>query len=171
MPSATQTSGSNWLVNLSQREADIAIRATNAPPEHLVGIRLGTMRSAVYGGAGYLAGQPQGRHYSEMDWIALDDSLPDHPSQHWRRARHPQALPRHKVGNLLAVAGAVVNGLGVGVVPLAMMRDHPQVTMLDGPLPELDIGLWLLAHPDTRYLGRMKAMFDFLRTAVALPAS
>lgn len=166
-----ELASTNVLVNLSQREADIAIRATNAPPEHLVGIRLGTMRSAVYGGIGYLAGQPQGRHYSEMDWIALDDSLPDHPSQHWRRARHPQALPRHKVGNLLAVAGAVVNGLGVGVVPLAVMRDHPQVTMLDGPLPELDIGLWLLAHPDTRYLGRMKAMFDFLRTAVALPAS
>ncbi|MDK6077238.1 LysR family transcriptional regulator [Massilia varians] len=166
-----ELASTNVLVNLSQREADIAIRATNAPPEHLVGIRLGTMRSAVYGGIGYLAGQPQGRHYSEMDWIALDDSQPDHPSQHWRRARHPQALPRHKVGNLLAVAGAVVNGLGVGVVPLAVMRDHPQVTMLDGPLPELDIGLWLLAHPDTRYLGRMKAMFDFLRTAVALPAS
>lgn len=166
-----ELASTNVLVNLSQREADIAIRATNAPPEHLVGIRLGTMRSAVYGGIGYLAGQPQGRHYSEMDWIALDDSLPDHPSRHWRRARHPQALPRHKVGNLLAVAGAVVNGLGVGVVPLAVMRDHPQVTMLDGPLPELDIGLWLLAHPDTRYLGRMKAMFDFLRTAVALPAS
>jgi DNA-binding transcriptional LysR family regulator len=166
-----ELASTNVLVNLSQREADIAIRATNAPPEHLVGIRLGTMRSAVYGGAGYLAGQPQGRHYSEMDWIALDDSLPDHPSQHWRRARHPQALPRHKVGNLLAVAGAVMNGLGVGVVPLAVMRDHPQVTMLDGPLPELDIGLWLLAHPDTRYLGRMKAMFDFLRTAIALPAS
>jgi DNA-binding transcriptional LysR family regulator len=166
-----ELASTNVLVNLSQREADIAIRATNAPPEHLVGIRLGTMRSAVYGGVGYLAGQPQGRHYSEMDWIALDDSLPDHPSQHWRRARHPQAVPRHKVGNLLAVAGAVVNGLGVGVVPLAVMRDHPHVAVLDGPLPELDIGLWVLAHPDTRYLGRMKAMFDFLRTAIALPAS
>lgn len=164
-----ELAGTNVLVNLSQREADIAIRATNAPPEHLVGIRLGTLRSAVYGGTGYLAGQPQGRHYSEMDWIALDDSLPDHPSQHWRRARHPRTVPRHKVGNLLAVAGAVVNGLGVGVVPLAVMRDHPEVTVLDGPLPELDIGLWLLAHPDTRYLGRMKAMFDFLRSAIDLP--
>ena len=160
----------NVLVNLSQREADIAIRATNAPPEHLVGIRLGTMRSAVYAGRDYLAAQPAGRHYGEMDWVALDDNLPDHPSQGWRRAHHPHAPVRHKVSNLLAVAGAVVNGLGVGVVPLAVMREHPQVAMLDGPLPELDIGLWVLAHPDTRYLGRMKAMFDFLRTAIALPA-
>lgn len=160
----------NVLVNLSQREADIAIRVTNAPPEHLVGIRLGTVRSAVYGGKGYLAAQPQERHYSEMDWIALDDSLPDHPSQAWRRTHYPLVAPRHKVSNLLAVAGSVVNGLGVGVAPLAVMREHPQAVMLDGPLPELDIGLWVLAHPDTRYLGRMKAMFDFLRTAIELPA-
>ena len=160
----------NVLANLSQREADIAIRVTNAPPEHLVGIRLGTMRSAVYAGKDYLAAQAEGRHYGEMDWIALDDSLPHHPSQHWRRAAFPKLAPRHKAGNLLAVAGAVVNNLGVGIVPLAVLRAHPQVVMLDGPLPELDIGLWLLAHPDTRTLGRMKAMFDFLRSAIDLPA-
>lgn len=159
----------NVLVNLSQREADIAIRVTNDPPEHLVGIRLGTVRSAVYAGKDYLARQPADTPLGAMDWIALDDSLPDHPSQGWRRAHYPQVAPRHKVSNLLAVAGAVVNGLGVGVVPLAVMRDHPHALMLEGPLPELDIGLWVLAHPDTRYLGRMKAMFDFLRGAVVLP--
>ncbi|SFC31832.1 LysR family transcriptional regulator [Massilia yuzhufengensis] len=160
----------NVLANLSQREADIAIRVTSSPPEHLVGIRLGTMRSAIYAGKDYLATQPAGKHYSEMDWIALDDSLPDHPSQQWRRAHYPKLAPRHKASNLLAVGGAVVNGLGVGIVPLAVLREHPQVAMLEGPVPELDIGLWLLAHPDTRYLARMKAMFAFLRTAIVLPA-
>lgn len=160
----------NVLANLSQREADIAIRVTSSPPGHLVGIRLGTMRSAIYAGKDYLATQPAGRHHGEMDWVALDDSLPDHPSQRWRRAAFPKLAPRHKAGNLLAVAGAVVNNLGVGIVPLAVLREHPQIVMLDGPLPELDIGLWLLAHPDTRYLGRMKAMFDFLRANIDLPA-
>lgn len=160
----------NVLANLSQREADIAIRVTNEPPEHLVGIRLGTVRSAIYAGKGYFASQPAGRHHGQMDWIALDDSLPDHPSQRWRRAAFPKLVPRHKAGNLLAVAGAVVHDLGVGIVPLMVLREHPQVVMLDGPLPELDIGLWLLAHPDTRYLGRMKAMFDFLRAHIVLPA-
>ncbi|KFI08911.1 LysR family transcriptional regulator [Massilia sp. BSC265] len=160
---------SNAIANLGQREADIAIRVTNAPPEHLVGIRLGTVRSAVWGGRDYLAAQPAGMQIEELDWISLDDSLPEHPSRIWRRDALPKVAPRYKVGNLLAVAGAVVNGLGVGVVPLAVMRGHPQVEMIGEPLPELDIGLWVLAHPDTRYLGRMKAMFDFLRTAVKLP--
>ena len=160
---------SNAIANLGQREADIAIRVTNAPPEHLVGIRLGTVRSAVWGGRDYLAAQPAGSQLGDMDWIALDDSLHEHPSQAWRRDALPRVAPRYKVGNLLAVAGAVVNGLGVGVVPLAVMRAHPHAEMIGDPLPELDIGLWVLAHPDTRYLGRMRAMFDFLRTAIVLP--
>lgn len=160
----------NVIANLGQREADIAIRVTGTPPEHLVGIRLGTMRSAVYAGKAYLAAQPKGRHVSEMEWVGLEDGLADHPSTRWRQAAHPTVAPRCKLSNLLAVAGAVVNGIGVGVVPLAVMREHPDVVMLEGPLPELDIDLWVLAHPDTRYLGRMKAMFDFLRAAIVLPA-
>jgi len=166
---ALELETSNAIANLSQREADIAIRVTNAPPEHLVGIRLGTMRSAIWASRSYLSGQPAGRQLAEMEWIALDDSLPEHPSQIWRRGALPEVTPRYKVGNLLAVAGAVVNGLGVGVAPLAVMRAHPDAVMLGEPLPELDIGLWALAHPDTRYLGRMRAMFDFLRTAIVLP--
>jgi len=166
---ALELETSNAIANLSQREADIAIRVTNAPPEHLVGIRLGTMRSAIWASRAYLASQPAGRQVAEMDWIALDDSLLEHPSQVWRRSALPETTPRYKVGNLLAVAGAMAAGLGVGVAPLAVMRGHPDAVMLGEPLPELDIGLWALAHPDTRYLGRMRAMFDFLRTAIDLP--
>jgi DNA-binding transcriptional LysR family regulator len=160
----------NAVANLSQRDADIAIRATRHPPEHLVGIRLGTLRAAVYAGKDYLAAQPPGRHYSEMDWIALDDSLPDHPSQRWRREHYPKLAPRYKVNSVLALAGAIVHGFGVGVAPLAVLGAHPQAVIVEGPLAELDTELWVLAHPDTRYLGRMKAMFDFLRAEVRLPA-
>lgn len=157
------------LANLSQRDADIAIRITQAPPEHLIGVRLGTLRTAVYASQAYLAAQPPGRHYSEMDWIVLDDSLADHPSHVWRRRRYPKLKPRIKVSNLLGVAGAVVHGMGVGVVPLVVLDKHPQAVILDGPLPELDLDVWALAHPDTRHLGRMRAMLDFLRHALDLP--
>lgn len=160
----------NTMVNLSQRDADIAIRLTNSPPEHLIGSRLGTLRMAVYAGQAYLSTQPKDRHYSEMDWITLDDSIPDHPSHRWRRQQYPKLKARYRMSNLLAVAGAVVGGLGVGVVPLAVLRDNPQAVVLAGPFAELDMDLWALAHPDTRHLGRMKAMFEFLRTSLDLPA-
>jgi DNA-binding transcriptional LysR family regulator len=76
---------SNALVNLSQRDADIAVRATRKLPEHLVGVKLGTLRAAVYGSKEYLRSIPESTLPADMEWVTLDESLPDHPSQKWRR--------------------------------------------------------------------------------------
>ncbi|MCC2971014.1 LysR family transcriptional regulator [Massilia sp. IC2-476] len=160
---------SNALANLSHRDADIAIRATKNPPEHLVGVRLGRLEAAVYASKAYLAAHRHIPDYRDMDWIALDATLPDHPSQRWRRLHHPKVIPRYRMNSVLSVAGAVVHGMGVGVVPLALFRDNPQVEIVDGPIAELETELWALAHPDTRHLQRMKLMFEFLHGALGLP--
>ncbi|VXC62084.1 LysR family transcriptional regulator [Massilia sp. 9I] len=159
---------SNALANLSHRDADIAIRATKTPPEHLVGVRLGRLEAAVYASKAYLAAHRHIPDYRDMDWIALDATLPDHPSQRWRRQHHPKVIPRYRMNSVLSVAGAVIHGMGVGVVPLAVLRDHPLVEIVDGPIAELETELWALAHPDTRHLQRMKVMFEFLRNALDL---
>jgi DNA-binding transcriptional LysR family regulator len=157
----------NALANLSRREADVAIRATRKPPEHLVGVRLGTLRAAVYASKAYLA---RGKPYPEgADWIALDDSLPDHPSQAWRRRRFPKIPARHRVNSVMSVAGAVMAGMGVGVVPLFVFDGEPRVEIVEGPLDELDTELWCLSHPDARELQRVKLWFAFLREHLQLP--
>jgi len=157
----------NALANLSRREADVAIRATRKPPGHLVGVRLGTLRAAVYASKDYLA---RGKPYPEgADWIVLDDSLPDHPSQAWRRQRYPKLPARHRVNSVMSVAGAVAAGMGVGVAPLFVFDGDPQVEIVEGPLDELDTELWCLAHPDARELQRVKLWFAFLREHLQLP--
>ncbi len=161
---------SNALANLSQRDADIAVRATRKPPDHLVGVKLGTLRAAVYGSKGYLQSVGEATLPENMDWVALDESLPDHPSQKWRRQHYPKLKPRYRVNSVLSAAGAIVNGLGVGVVPLIVLHDNPQVQIVEGPLGELDTDLWVLAHPDARHLQRVKMLFDFLRQNIRLPA-
>jgi DNA-binding transcriptional LysR family regulator len=162
---------SNALANLSQRDADIAIRATKKPPEHLIGAKLGTVRAAVFASKAYLIRHSHLKKYEDMDWIVLDDTLPDHPSQKWRRSCFPKLEPRYKVNSVLAVAGAVFHGMGVGVVPLAVFKGNPEVEIVEGPLEALDTELWALAHPDTRHLQRMKVMFEFLKSNLILPAT
>ena len=41
----------NQALNLSKRDADVAIRATDKPPENLVGRRVATIAWALYGRA------------------------------------------------------------------------------------------------------------------------
>lgn len=153
----------NALANLSQRDADVAIRATRKPPEYLVGSRLGTLASAVFAAGSYLERAGGKLELEQADWIALDESLADHPSTRWRRQRYPKVQPRYRCNSVLSVAGSVVWGLGVGVAPMFMLEDHPQVRIVEGPLEELETELWILAHPDIRHLKRVKLLFEFLR--------
>lgn len=159
---------SNALANLSQRDADVAIRATKKPPDNLVGLKLGTMDNAVYLRRSLL---PAGRgsiNLAEMDWITLDDTLANHPSYKWWRQHYPKARSRLRCNSVMSVAGAIVNGLGVGVAPCFLMDGHPDVEAVEGPLEDLKTDLWILAHPDIRHLQRVKLLFDFLKEHVKL---
>lgn len=160
----------NQLASLSRREADIAIRATRKPPEHLVGARLGTIRSALWASERYLAGAPRGGELAALDWVSpeADDMLAGHPSIQWRRERHPAAQPTVRCNSILAVAQAIEGGLGIGVAPLFLLEGRPGVVNLSGRVPELDTDLWMLSHADVRHLRRVKVFFDFLRERLQL---
>ena len=153
----------NTLANLSHRDADVAIRATRKPPEHLVGSRLGTLASAVFASDAYINRMGGNVDLEKADWIALDESLAEHPSVRWRRQHYPKVQPRDRCNSVLSVAGSVVWGLGVGVAPMFLLKDHPQVHIVEGPVAELETDLWMLAHPDVRHLKRVKLLFEFLR--------
>jgi DNA-binding transcriptional LysR family regulator len=154
---------SNAFANLNSREADVAVRATRRPPEHLVGTKLGTITAGVFGSAVYLDTRKRPLELAALDWIAPDDSLPEYPSVAWMRARHPHVVPKFRCNSILSVAGAIVHGLGIGVAPAFMLEGRTDIENIGGRLPELDTELWILAHPDVRHLQRVKLLFDFLR--------
>jgi DNA-binding transcriptional LysR family regulator len=158
----------NALADLSRRDADVAIRATRKPPQHLVGLKLGTMSAAVFASRELIGRSGKPLKPEHMDWIALDESLAEHPSVRWRERRYPKLAVRYRCNSVLSVAGSVVQGLGIGVAPLFLLKDNPKVRIVEGPLEELDTDLWILAHPDIRHLQRVKLLFDFLRENLRL---
>jgi DNA-binding transcriptional LysR family regulator len=158
---------SNALANLSQRDADVAIRATRKPPENLVGQKIGTMENAVYASRALLDGRRR-INLAEMDWITLDETLANHPSYKWWRQHYPKTSSRFRCNSVMSVAGAIVSGLGVGVAPCFLMNGHPDVVMVEGPLDELRNDLWILSHPDIRHLQRVKLLFDYLKNNVKI---
>lgn len=157
----------NEPANLTQREADIALRATAKPPPHVVGRELGTVRNAVF------APRPNGRRARTVDlstapWIGVDDAMPDHPSVRWRRKHFPRAEPVLCVNSVQAVFDAVVAGLGVGLVPVFLARGRTDVLQVSEPVPECDVQLWLLTHPESRHLRRIATVAAHLAEHVTL---
>jgi DNA-binding transcriptional LysR family regulator len=162
-----ELSTSNDFANLSRRDADIALRLTSAPPEHLVGRRLGLVSYRVCASAAYLQSVDPS-DLSRLVWIAPDDFLPDHPTVAWRRQQLPGVLPGYRCNSMLSVTELVRAGLGIAALPDFLIGETG-LQPLSEPLLGYDTSLWLLTRPDCRALRSVVTLFDELARTVRLP--
>lgn len=158
----------NELASLARRDADIAVRATKRPPQHLVGKHVGPIRVALFA-----AKKGPIKRYADVEagkapWVAPDDALPGHPSVVWRKRHFPKVVPSYRVNSILTVMELVGLGLGVGVVPLFLAKSHPNLTQLTEVLDECQTELWLLTHPESRHLRRVSAVYGHLARVLSL---
>jgi len=158
----------NELMSLTRRDADLALRATPKAPEHLIGRHLGPIRFVACG-AKSLAPAHRRKPLDQHDWIAPDEAMPEHPSIRWRRKHLPKLAPRYLVDGIVSVVDAIKAGLGVGVVPLFMLDSEPQLVALSQPLEGCESQLWLLAHPESRHLRRIAAVYQHFAQSIRLP--
>ncbi|AXA56748.1 LysR family transcriptional regulator [Pseudomonas thivervalensis] len=156
-----ELSTSNDFANLSRRDADIALRLTRTPPEHLVGRNLGNVVYRVCAGATYLR-SANADDLASMTWIAPDDFLPDHPTVAWRRQHLPGVVPAYRCNSMLSVTELVRAGLGVAALPDFLIDENKGLMPLGEPLVGYDTALWLLTRPDCRALRSVVTLFDEL---------
>lgn len=159
----------NELASLTRRDADIAVRATKRPPQHLVGKHVGPIRVALYAAKRQGARKLLDVEAGKVDWIAPDDALPEHPSVIWRKRHYPKIIPRYRVNSILSVLEMVALGLGVGIVPLFLAEGRRDVVQLTEPLDECETELWLLTHPESRHLRRVATVYSHLASVMRMP--
>lgn len=159
---------SHQVANLSKRDADIAVRATARPPEHLVGHCLGRADFAIYGAQSLFKGKRAPKNLDEYDWIALDDALPEDPAGKWRRKNYPKVVPRFRVDSLVAVGEAVRAGLGIGAMSTYKAKFDPALRALTPDLENCSIDIWVLTHPDSRHLRRIAAVYSYIAKTIRL---
>lgn len=157
----------NELASLTRRDADIAVRATRRPPQHLVGRHVGPIRVALY-----TAKKSPVKRFDDVGpttpWIAPDDALPEHPSVVWRKRHFPKAQPAYRVSSILTVMELVALGLGVGVLPLFLATPRSDLRQLGEVLDECQTELWLLTHPESRHLRRVSTVYGHLAETLSL---
>lgn len=158
----------NELANLTRRDADVAVRATKRPPQHLVGRNVGPIRVALYAARQRGAPKWSDVQAGRADWIAVDDALPEHPSVIWRKRHLPKVLPRYRVSSIMSVLELTALGLGVGILPLFLAARRGDVVALTDALEDAETDLWLLTHPESRHLRRVSATYTHLTQALRL---
>ena len=152
----------NELASLTRRDADIAVRATKRPPQHLIGKHIGPIRVALYAGKKSIVKRFDDIVATQADWVAPDDALPDHPSVVWRKRHFPKVAPRYRVNSILTVAELVAQGMGIGILPVFLAQRRPDFTALTDVLDECQTELWLLTHTESRHLRRVSAVYAYL---------
>lgn len=142
--------------DLTRREADVAIRVTDAPPRSAVGRRIATLEVALYGPSARKARR------SPLPYVGLDDGR---PVPRWYRERWPGASLGVRVNDYPLALAAVRAGLGAAPLPACVAEGQPGLRRL-APLPQLEVGLWLLTHADLRRAARIRALLDWLVEAL-----
>lgn len=164
---ALEITVSNVLLSLSRRQADVAVRPTQSPPENLVGRRVGSVIQAVYGArAAFADAGTRPPDPGTLDWIGPDETLWYRQLEAWMRERGLDARCRYRVDSLQGMQAGVRDGIGVAVLPCYLGDADERLIRLGEPLPELAHDLWLLTHPDLRRVERIRVFMEFVATAV-----
>ena len=152
---------SNNSLNLSKRDADIAIRATYRAPDTLVGRRVAAFGCAVYGPTTVDAARFQISEARAYDWVGLGENLAGIKMAKWLRDNVPAERVVYRVNSMLGLAEAVEAGLGLALLPYFIGADRPRLTRLSEIIGDVGGELWLLTHPDLRQTARVRAFMDY----------
>jgi DNA-binding transcriptional LysR family regulator len=153
---------SNQRLDLSRRDADIAVRATYQPPDSLWGRKAARIAWAVFGPTA-MAGKPfdpvvDGRRH---DWLAFSDTTSIGKAMKWLKAHVDEKRIVYRANTLVGLPEAAARGIGIVLLPCYVGRAVPGLAQLGPPLPELEGELWPLTHPDLRTTARVRAFLDF----------
>ena len=151
------------LINLSRREADIALR-NRRPEEGRLAMRALPQPSyAVFGAKTYIARHQMAAtaaRYEECRWIGFDDTRGHSESLLWLTAKIGRA-PHVRCSNASAILDALIAGAGLAVLPCFLGAEEPALVQLTAPIDDLDReGLWLVLHEDMRDRPRVRLVAD-----------
>ena len=152
----------NQFLNLSRRDADVALRPSMEPPETLHGRRISAIAFAPYGSKSYLAAVGGGGVERTHRWVGLDDTL-SHLSVHaWLRDRVPAEQIGFKANSFVAAKSAALAGMGLALLPCYMADHTSELERIGDPIPALATDFWLLVHEDIRRTARVRAFIEFI---------
>lgn len=149
-------------VNLNTREADIALRLTDSPPDDAIGKPIAGISYGVYGSVDYLD-------------RFVDLNVPEVTTLHWRNSKAAppwlQAFDQTQRGpvfdSVMAMQQALIHGMGIAYVPCMQADIEPTLRRVDAAVHDDPWQLWVLSHVDLRNSGRVKVFRQFIEEVFA----
>jgi len=160
-----EITGGSFALDLSRREADVAIRATSKPPDTSLGRKVCDFRFAIFATPEYLQ-QNGERPLQELNWCLIQGVVDWLVPLIWKKKAHGERQVVFSSGASLAVLNAAAEGLGLTLMPCYLGDADERLVRVGQPLEALTMELWILTHPDLRHTARVKALMAYLYPAL-----
>lgn len=158
------------MLNLSKREADIAVRTLKPENPDLIVRRVARWSSAIFASAGYVAarGVPEaGTAFNGHDLVLYqphldggkDMTLTSEPITHGRVAM--------TCTSGLLVRNALAAGIGIGEIPVPL-GERDGLVRLWPERERFPYDIWLVTHKDVRHTARVRVVIDAIAEAFAM---
>jgi len=152
------------LLDLTARDADVALRSTDEPPPNLVGKQVATLAYAIYGTQDIMK-----RVQANSD----DDDTPcitwlgdGHTRPPWIEKSFPNTRRVYRSTELNVMYQMARQGIGMAQMPCALCDPDPLLHRIPCRYVESGWGLWVLSHVDLRATARVRIFRDFLVDAL-----
>jgi len=156
----------NATSDLLRGEADIALRMFRPVQNELIGRKTVSMNYGYYASRDYIDRMGNPKQISDLKdhkfILPHDDILALTAKGGGRHIELSKNDAVFRSNNLLALASAVREGLGVGAYSCLMAHGDPNIVRLFGDHLVFSSDLWLVSHADLRRSARIRAMYDYL---------
>ncbi len=156
---------SNQEFNMSNRQADIAVRSTSSPAEHLIGRQVCTLNWSVFASKAYedKFGLPSNiDELAKHVLIGATGGMSRLPAFIWQD-KHFADQVITRCDDLTAISYFVESGQGLAFLPDDQSR--PELIKLFAIEDSQPSNIWLLTHPDLRNVERIKLVMQYLTKA------
>jgi len=153
---------SNQMLNMSNRQADIAVRATPAPPEHLIGRRVQRFNWSIYASRQYQhpLGLPTSiDQLAGHSLIGATGELQELAAFIWLNQHFSDTI-RTRADDLTSMSYLVEAGQGLALLPDD--QERPEIIKLFSVAEVAPSDIWLLTHADLRNVARIKLVMQHL---------
>ena len=151
---------STELVDLTRREADVAVRFVRPDRGDLVSRRVG--HGVTYRAFASKAYLERIQSLDDVEWIFWGPSRA-HLAENRLFERFIGKTPRVTMDDLVVMVEAVRAGAGAMLLPESLTLVDPELVEVPGvdPMP-IDFGTWIVTHRSLRDVPRIRAVMDWM---------
>lgn len=164
----------NRIMDLSRREADVALRVRRPTDPALFGRRLTGIAWAFYGPArpgGNLRRDGDTFNFAKHTVIGWDEPARIVAAD-WIAEHVPAGRIGFRCNSLVNQLAAARAGLGIALLPCYLADPHckagaAELRRMSGVLPDLASELWIVTHQDLKHTARIRAFLASIGDAIA----